>query len=113
MKKIIVIIAISLLPFAASLAQTNNRYSVPELVQYWAKGLSKPIIWDAGDQYTARMVELDQIVDTSTVQEFESALNGLNSLLARANAVPLIACVYKDTVVIRRIDQPACGKPLK
>ena len=111
-KKIIVMIAISLLPFTASLAQSSNIHSLPELVQYWGKGLSKSIAWEAGDQYTGRMVELDQIVDTSTVQGFESALNLLNSLLARANATPLIACVYKDTIVIRRIDQPACGKAL-
>lgn len=92
--------------------EASKIYSAPELIQHWGKALNKPIIWEAGDQYAGRKIGVDQRGDISTLEGFQSALNWLNSLLDRANVVPLIACVNEDAIAVRRIDQPQCGKPL-
>lgn len=85
---------------------------VKTLIQAWGKGKINPIVWEAGERYASRYIVVDFVGDTSTVVGFQSALKWLNQLLVDAGVTPLVACMFSDTIVIRRLDQPACAKPL-
>ena len=112
MKKIFVLLAMLTGIASSPLAFAADPANVPDTVKSWAKPLNKRVIWEAGDAYDGRLVQFDQTIDTSKPAGFTAALASLNMILSTTGHVPLKACVFDDTVVIRRLDQPACGSPI-
>ena len=96
---------------AAPLSHASDPSAVPDLVRTWAKALNKPVVWEAGNDYGDRMVQFEDI-DTSQPGAFKRAFAGLNAVLERAGHVPLQVCVFDKVLVVRRVTQPPCEKPL-
>jgi hypothetical protein len=111
MKKSIAVLALVVAAIASPLSQASEPLAVPDLVRTWAKSLNKPVVWEAGDDYRGRMVQFDDI-DTSKPDAIERAFAGLNAVLEKAGDVPLKACVFSNALVVRRVTQPACDKPI-
>lgn len=111
MKKNFVVLAFMASAVAAPLSHASDPSAVPDLVNTWAKALNKPVVWEAGSDYNGRMVQFEDI-DTSKPAAFESAFTALNAVLEKAGHVPLKVCVFDNALVVRRITQPACNKPI-
>lgn len=112
MKKIFVMLAMLAGITTSPLAFAANPANVPDTVKGWAESLNKRVVWEAGDAYDGRLVRFDQTINISKPAGLTAALASLNMILATAGHVPLKACVFDDAVVIRRLDQPACGTPI-
>jgi hypothetical protein len=95
-------------------ALASDMWPVPDLVTSWAKGVHKEVKWEAGDQFNGMSVRLDQNPGVTTLADFERAFTDLNQIIetSQLGSVPLVACIFDDVVMIRRLDQPSCGKPL-
>lgn len=57
------------------------------------------------------MVRFDK-VDTSTPRALERALEGLNVVLEEAGDTPLQVYIFNNALVVRRVTQSACDKPI-
>lgn len=84
---------------------------LPLVVHKWAKQAGKTLVWEAGLDYLEYKMFFPKI-DASSHAGLARALDGLNASLASTGAAPLQACMFKTTLVIRRITQAPCGKPL-
>jgi hypothetical protein len=51
-------------------------------------------------------------IDPSKPGGIERAFTDLNTLLENAGDVTLKMCVFDKALVVRRVTQPACDKPL-
>lgn len=111
MKKILTSLAFLTAAAASPLSHAADPSAVPDLVNTWAKAMNKLVVWEAGDDYRGRMVQFDDI-DTSKPGAIERAFAGLNAVLEKAGDVPLKACVFSNALVVRRVTQPACDKPI-
>lgn len=111
MKKTFAALAFLVAAIATPLCHASDPMPVPDLVKTWAKALNKPVVWEAGNDYNGRLVQFED-VDTSEPGVFERAFNSLNAVLGNAGHAALRACMFNNAVVIRRVNQPACGKPL-
>lgn len=98
----------ALLLAALSPAFSAASETAPELVARWAKALNKPVVWEAGPQYSQQKIALTRSVDTSTLKGFQAAFEGLDRILVAGRQEPLKACVFTNAVVVRRQSQPSC-----
>jgi len=111
MKKIFASLAFLMAAAASSLSHAADPSSVPDLVKTWAQALNKPVVWEAGDDYQSRIVQFDDI-DTSKPGTIERAFESLNAVLEKAGLAPLKVCVFDNALVVRRVNQAACDKPV-
>jgi hypothetical protein len=111
MKKIFASLAFLMAATTSPLAHAADPSPVPDLVKTWAEALNKPVVWEAGDDYRSRLVHSDDI-DMSKPGALDRALAGLNAVLEKAGHVPLKVCDFDNALVVRRVTQPACDKPI-
>lgn len=87
--------------------------SVQQLVARWAAGDGKAMRWEALSNVPIKNAGyLNATAKLADVTSFSQALDRLNNLLEEEASSPLEACSSKDFVVIRTVDQNACGVPL-
>jgi len=104
---------------ATSFEATPADRDLQTLVTRWAQGEGKKVVWEAeGNAAINDVAALNSDAQLQKAASFPQALARLNALLMDLNTenpdkpVPLVACVFDDTIVIRTVVQPRCGMPL-
>jgi hypothetical protein len=85
---------------------------LPDQVTLWGSALNYPVVWEAGERYSGRMVLATPRTAVSHIEDLHSAIKDLNRLLEKANEIPLVACIHADAIAVRRVDQAPCGTPI-
>lgn len=87
MKKTFAAFALVLAAIASPLSYASDPSAVSHLVKTWAKAQNKPVVWEAGNDYDGRMVQM-AAVDVSQPEGVGQALAGLNRLLEKVGMCP-------------------------
>ncbi len=106
------IVSASALAGVSQFSVTNADTTTSALVGRWAKLEGRELKWEAPYNYPINdAAALNKAMRKATT--FQEAFDRLSRILVTAVAqVPLRACVAKGEVIVRALDQPACGKPL-
>lgn len=102
---------------AATFEALPGDTSLRALVGRWVETTGKKMVWEAEGNASIDHEALNEIAKLRSASSLEEALTRLNrSLEAAREANPkkpgaLMACVFNDAIVIREVEQPACGLP--